>query len=96
VSDAVQRWLRLQDSILRLHPDTEYPPDRQTTGRILSGWALVAIASIALLVWNGTVADIAAGDPFAIVGSMLGIVLGALIIRESTPGLDELRDELRT
>ncbi|MFC6722389.1 MULTISPECIES: tyrosine-type recombinase/integrase [Halobacteriales] len=94
-SRVMKRWVRLQDSILRLHPAMQYPPNRRTAAGIGVGWLVIVTLSTAILLSNGLAAEIASGEPLAVTSAVLGLSLGALWIHSTSIDINDLQSALQ-
>lgn len=94
ISRAVTRWAAIRDSVFRLHPEIEYPPDRRTAAKILTAQALV-LGTIWLFFFpQELAAEAASGDPMSIVSLLAATGLGAVWIDREVPDVADLRDDL--
>jgi len=94
-SRAMKWWVKLQDSILRLHPDMEYPPDRRTAAGIGVGWLVIGMLTAAIIWMNGLETEIVSGEPLAVTSAVFGLSLGVLWVRLTSIDINDLQVALQ-
>lgn len=91
-SRTMRRWVRLQDVLLRIHPDNQYPPNRERAAKMGLSWVVMTAASLAALVTIGFGDAVLAGDPLAVGGALLALVIGVLSVHLTSLNINDIRE----